>query len=319
MPMPIIDTQQQIAQIVTSHPVVLFMKGDRRMPQCGFSAAVVRILDELVPDYKTINVLADPAIREGVKQFSQWPTIPQLYIRGEFVGGSDIVRDLYGRGELHAMLGVTAQAVDVPAITITPSAVAAIQAAMADGGADEANASDNCLRLEITESFEHGLGFSAQEAGDVVVRMAGLTVLIDRASAKRASGVVIDFMQGPQGSGFKIDNPNAPAAAMPVKTITPAEVKTQMDSGAPLNLFDVRTAAEHATARIPGAQLVDDAVRARINSMDKDTMLVFHCHHGGRSQKAAESFAAQGFRNVYNMVGGIDRWSTEVDPSVPRY
>src|SRR5262249_40366325 len=80
-------TRKRIDQIVASDRVVLFMKGTREMPQCGFSAAVVQILDSLVPEYTTVDVLADPRIREGIKAYSSWPTIPQLYLGGEFVGG----------------------------------------------------------------------------------------------------------------------------------------------------------------------------------------------------------------------------------------
>ena len=90
------DVRQRIDAALASAPVVLFMKGSRRQPQCGFSATVVRILDELIPDYETVDVLADPAIREGIKAYSSWPTIPQLYVKGEFLGGCDIVKELYG-------------------------------------------------------------------------------------------------------------------------------------------------------------------------------------------------------------------------------
>lgn len=98
-------TRQRIDDLVKSDKVVLFMKGDRRMPQCGFSATVAQILDQLVPDYTTVNVLADPEIREGIKEYSSWPTIPQLYVNGEFQGGCDIVREMYETGELQKLLG----------------------------------------------------------------------------------------------------------------------------------------------------------------------------------------------------------------------
>src|SRR5687768_1701046 len=92
--MPLSDsTRNQLSQMIGSDRVVLFMKGNRGMPQCGFSATVVGILDELVPAYKTVDVLADPAVRDGIKELSNWPTIPQLYVGGEFVGGCDIVKD----------------------------------------------------------------------------------------------------------------------------------------------------------------------------------------------------------------------------------
>ena len=96
--------QQRIAQDVADYPVVLFMKGTPVFPQCGFSAAVVQILSHLGVKFKGIDVLADPEIRQAIKEFSNWPTIPQLYVKGEFVGGCDIVREMFESGELEQLL-----------------------------------------------------------------------------------------------------------------------------------------------------------------------------------------------------------------------
>lgn len=93
-----------IAHEIRENPVVLYMKGTAAQPQCGFSAAVVDILDTLGVGFRDINVLADPAVREGIKAFSDWPTIPQLYIAGEFIGGADIVREMHQTGELSDLL-----------------------------------------------------------------------------------------------------------------------------------------------------------------------------------------------------------------------
>jgi monothiol glutaredoxin len=98
------ETQTRIEDILKSSKVVLFMKGDRSSPQCGFSAQVVQMLDQLVPEYATVNVLEDPEIREGIKEYASWPTIPQLYVDGEFQGGCDIVREMYQNGELEKLL-----------------------------------------------------------------------------------------------------------------------------------------------------------------------------------------------------------------------
>jgi monothiol glutaredoxin len=94
----------RIGQLVSSTPVVLFMKGTPMFPQCGFSSTAVAILERLGVEFEGVDVLADPAIRQGVKEFSDWPTVPQLYIGGEFVGGSDIMMEMYQAGELSAML-----------------------------------------------------------------------------------------------------------------------------------------------------------------------------------------------------------------------
>lgn len=97
-------TAERIKEIITSNDVVLFMKGVPTAPQCGFSAAVVQILSQVRVPFRSVDVLADFEIREGIKAFSNWPTIPQLYIKGEFVGGCDIVREMFQSGELTAML-----------------------------------------------------------------------------------------------------------------------------------------------------------------------------------------------------------------------
>jgi monothiol glutaredoxin len=97
-------TAERIQGIIASSDVVLFMKGVPAAPQCGFSAAVVQILSKLAVPFRGVDVLADMEIREGIKTFSSWPTIPQLYIKGEFVGGCDIVREMFQAGELTALL-----------------------------------------------------------------------------------------------------------------------------------------------------------------------------------------------------------------------
>lgn len=96
--------QERIRNDVDSHPVVLFMKGTPVFPQCGFSAQVVQVLSLTGVKFKAFNVLEDDELRDGIKQFSQWPTIPQLYVKGEFVGGCDIVREMYQAGELKELL-----------------------------------------------------------------------------------------------------------------------------------------------------------------------------------------------------------------------
>ena len=100
------QTRSAIDNIVQSDKVVLFMKGNRQSPQCGFSATVVQILDHLLPEYTTVDVLSHPEIRDGIKEYSSWPTIPQLYIGGEFQGGCDIIREMAIAGELQEKLGL---------------------------------------------------------------------------------------------------------------------------------------------------------------------------------------------------------------------
>ena len=99
------DASKRIADLVQSNDVVLFMKGTALFPQCGFSSRAVAILDRLGVQYETVDVLQDPEIRQGIKAFSEWPTIPQLYVKGEFVGGSDIMMEMFESGELQQLVG----------------------------------------------------------------------------------------------------------------------------------------------------------------------------------------------------------------------
>jgi monothiol glutaredoxin len=311
--------RQQLNELVNAHPVVLFMKGNRQFPQCGFSAQVVQILNGLVPKYQTVNVLADPAIREGIKEFSQWPTIPQLYVRGQFVGGCDIVKDLHASGELRQVLAVAqdpapaasapapAAAGKLPSIRVSDAAARAFRGAAEDGAEQ--------LRLEISAEFAYDLYFAPPSAGDVEVVANGIAVRLDPASAGRAEGLSIDYVEGPTG-GFRIVSPSEPARVRPLK---PLELKQMLESANPPELFDVRTDQERAIASIAAARPLDAAGEARLASLDKSAPIVFHCHHGMRSQTAAERYLQQGYRNLYNLEGGIDGWSAEVDPQVPRY
>ncbi|MBP8806590.1 MAG: Grx4 family monothiol glutaredoxin [Kofleriaceae bacterium] len=304
------ELRQKIESMIASDAVVLFMKGSRSFPQCGFSAAVVQILDSMVPNYTTVNVLADPAIRDGIKAFSDWPTIPQLYVKGEFVGGSDIVRQMHASGELAGKLGDLAAPAAPPSVTVTARAAEILRGALADAGPGEV------IHLSVDARYEHGLDVGPREPGAATVESNGITVQVDAASARRAAGVVIDYVDGPSGAGFKIDNPNRPPA---VRAIGPKELASLLAKGEVKELFDVRTPRERATATIAGSVLLDDEVAARIATLDKATPLAFFCHHGGRSQNAAEHFLQQGFRTVYNLAGGIDAWAVQVDPSLPRY
>ena len=105
------DANSRISDLVTSNDVVLFMKGTPLFPQCGFSSRAIAILEHLGVNYDTVDVLQDQAVRQGIKTFSDWPTIPQLYVKGEFVGGSDIMMEMWEAGELHTLMaGIPARA-----------------------------------------------------------------------------------------------------------------------------------------------------------------------------------------------------------------
>ncbi len=304
------NVRQEIAELIGSGDVVLFMKGNRRQPQCGFSATVVGILDAMLPEYTTVDVLSAPHIREGIKTFSSWPTVPQLYVKGEFVGGCDIVQEMYGSGELFEALGLEPVASVQPRITVTPAAQRALAAAAAEhgGGGRE-------LHLSVDGDHQSHLSIAPRSRIDVEAICDGVVLLLDPISASRADGITIDVADTPNGQAFRVDNPNAPR----VRAMSVRELEAMIDAGDRFELLDVRTPEERAIASIPGAVLLNETEAARIESMPRDTPLVLHCHHGGRSQQAAEQFVALGFSKVWNVVGGIDAWSQEIDPEVPRY
>ncbi|MCG8420204.1 MAG: Grx4 family monothiol glutaredoxin [Proteobacteria bacterium] len=304
------DLRNKIDSIITSDDVVLFMKGNRTFPQCGFSATVVQILNTLVSEYTTVNVLTDPAIRQGIKDYSDWPTIPQLYVRGEFVGGCDIVREMFEAGELQKRLGTGQDAPTTVDITITDAAATALRQAL-----DEADEGD-CIHLSVDPSFQHGLDIGPKTDRSITVESNGLTIAVEPMSARKLDGTTIDYVDTPQMTGFKIDNPNRPPD---VQQIGAKELKAKLDAGEIQELIDVRTPEERSTAQIDGSKLLDDEIMQYLSQIDVKTPIAFYCHHGSRSQAAAEHFRDRGFRNVYNLIGGIDAWSAEVDSSIPRY
>jgi monothiol glutaredoxin len=286
------------------------MKGTRQFPQCGFSAQVVGILDELITSYETVDVLAEPAMRDGVKEFSSWPTIPQLYVDGQFVGGCDIVKEMHASGDLRKLLSAKGSKIVPPRITL--SARAALEIKNAAGNAD----SDEKLRIEVSPSFEHELYFDAQKETDLIVECGAIVILVAATSARRVDGIYIDFSDTKGGAGFKIDNPNEPPHVRPLSA---KELQARIDAGEPLHVFDVRPEVERKIAKIDRALALDPSGVDRLEELPKDAPIVFQCHHGIRSRAAAQEAIRRGFIRVYNLEGGIDAWSTDVDPTVPRY
>jgi monothiol glutaredoxin len=301
-------TRDRIESLLKSHRVVLFMKGTRYQPMCGFSAAAANTLNELLDDYHTVNVLEDPEIREGIKAYGDWPTIPQLYVEGELVGGADIIRQMYASGELHALFGAAAPDRTPPEITITDKAAEAIRQGTA-------NAQGLALHLEIGP--DHSAGFQLAPAGDhdIVATSNGIEVHFDPGSAQRARGIVIDWVSTVQGEGLSLKFPGA----QEVQSLSVQELRQRLADGSVV-LVDVRPAAGRAQAApLPQARVLEEEGYEALAALPKDTALAFICHHGMSSRGVAERFAAHGFSNVFNVEGGMDAWAAQVDPGVPRY
>ena len=299
----------RIETLLQSNRVVLFMKGAPDAPQCGFSAKAAGVLNALLPQgYAHVDVLSDPEIREGIKQYGNWPTIPQLYIDGELVGGSDIVEQMAGSGELHSALGLPAPDRSPPKLTITPPALEMLRGAIANAGEGYA------VQLDIDARHNARLQLAPVDPNAVAVEIEGVRVQTDWMQARRADGISIDWVDDERGRGLIVHNPHAPPA---VRTITPAETDARVRAGT-LRLVDVRPGEERALAAAPVAFDTFDNGLDALEALPRDTALAFLCHHAGRSQQAAEHFRGLGFREVYNVVGGIDAWA-DLNPAVAKY
>src|SRR5579871_68908 len=285
------ELKQSIDSLVSHHPVVLFMKGTRERPQCGFSKHVVAMLNELLGDYITVDILADSELREAIKVYSQWPTIPQLYINGEFIGGCDITLEMFKSGELQNLLNIP-KAVEAPLIKITDSALAALKQAQEDNDEGEA------IRISVAANFEHGLSFDQKTDSDFVISYHEVDIVIDPYSALRAHDLTIDYVANGLEAGFVFNNPNEPPA---VNELSVEGLKAWIDQGKDPMVIDVCPQAEWDQARISFAKPLDGFTADELSALKNDQPLVFHCHHGGRSKRVAESFRLKGFTNLHNL------------------
>jgi len=302
------STREQIETILQKDRVVLFMKGTPQAPMCGFSSKTVGLLDSILSNYASVDVLQDQEIREGIKEYGDWPTIPQLYIDGELVGGCDIVSSMFNNCELHEMLGIEPPDRTPPEVTITDAAAEKIREAMA--GHEGVG-----LHFAIDAGWQSQFSMAAAEGHEIKVEANGITLLFDLASAQRANGAVIDWTDTMQGEGLTIDLPQAPK---PVKQMSVEELRQALEENSVI-LIDVRGKDERALASLEAAKPMEGGLMQEIEAMPKDTALAFICHVGNRSQVAAEHLRKQGFSNVSNVAGGIEAWSKQIDPSVPTY
>ncbi|MEO7387733.1 MAG: rhodanese-like domain-containing protein, partial [Gammaproteobacteria bacterium] len=272
-------------------------------------AKTVAALDMLLSDYLAIDVLQDPEIRDGIKAYGNWPTIPQLYVDGELVGGSDIITEMFDSGELGNVLGLGEPTGQTPRIDIDATAAEIMSGALKDRPGDT-------IHLKINAGFDHSMSLGPIQDGAVDVSSGSISLQLDPWSATRADGLRISKMESLQGQGFRFDNPNAPP---PVKQMSVIELKAALDGGESLQLFDVRGEDERAMASLPAAKPWDESAMKLMDSLPTATRIVFHCHSGGRSQAMAERYRRRGYTNLHNLAGGIDAWSREIDPAIPRY
>ena len=197
---------------------------------------------------------------------------------------------------------------NTPTITLTAAAATALRDALADAG--------DVVRIEISPALEHDLSVGPPEHDDLRLEIDGVRFAIAASSVVRANGLTIDFLTTASGAGFKIDNPNPVIRVQPLTTLA---LSKWLEEKREFHMLDVRTSEERAIASIAGSILFDASEEGRMRTLPRDTTLVFQCHHGVRSRAAADYFVGLGFVNVFNLEGGIDAWSRDIDPSVARY
>lgn len=302
------ELRQRIDTLLNGNNVVLFMKGSPSQPSCGFSSKASGILNELLDHYTHVDVLADAEIREGIKVYGQWPTIPQLYVKGELIGGSDIIDQMFNSGELHQVLGVPAPVRITPALHITPAAAKAIRQAM------ENTEPGYALHLSVDARYQSQFQLKPLSGNEIMSEVEGIKVYFDLASAPRADGISIDWIEDARGSGLAIDNPNAPAK---VQSLSVEALNEDLQN---FVVIDVRPTHGREVATFPHPhEVLDEDSFERLAALPKDTRLAFLCHHGNSSRQAAEHFRHLGFTHIFNVEGGIDAWAEKIDNSLQRY
>ncbi len=302
------SVKSKIDNYVHGNKVVLFMKGTPQQPQCGFSAKTIAALDSLLPDYASVDVLEDSEIREGIKVYGNWPTIPQLYIDGELVGGCDIVLNMLNSGELHECLDLEPPDRTPPEITITEIAATQLKESMQGHEGIE-------LHFQVDANWNSQFNLAPAEGNEISTESNGVRILMDLATAQRARGAVIDWVSSIEGEGLAIDLPQAPP---PAKQMTVQELAKKLEADK-ITLVDIRGDDERSRAFIESAEILTREVMDKLEQMPKDSEIAFLCQHGNASQGAAEYFRKKGDTKISNVAGGVQAWAQEINTSLPAF
>lgn len=293
------QTKQAIEDLVSSNNCVLFMKGNPTHPQCGFSSNTVGILKELLgEDFSYCNVLEDSEIREGIKEYGNWPTIPQLYINKELVGGNDIVTEMFNTGELHTLLGLPQPTREPASISISEKAAENIKKGLEDIGS-------NVLMLSIDGQYNTRFSIEEPKGYEAVSQVGDIKIYMDVGTAKRANGIEIDWVEDLQGAGLVIKNPNEPKA---INQLSCDELRTGLEAHTFKHVYDVRSEPQFASQSIEGSKRLNKENMKAIEELDRNTPLVFVCAVGNTSQGACDYYRKKGYTNVNNLVGGVTAW-----------
>lgn len=297
------NINQRIEQLLEQHSVLLFMKGSPQSPMCGFSANTVKIIKELLnDDFSYFNVLEDNEMREGIKVYGQWPTIPQLYINKELIGGNDIITEMYHTGELQDLLGLEKPEKNPPQISISEKAKQHIKESLQ-------NVENDKLFLSIDEEFNTQFSLEIPKGYEIICQFEGFNIYMNIGTAKRAEGIEIAWVDELEGSGLRIKNPNEPPQ---VNQISVQQYRQWLSSDKENpKVYDVRTEENFKQGTVDSATRLDNEAIAEIEKMPKDTALLFVCQIGQSSMGAAEFFRKKGFTNIYNLIGGYNAWNNK--------
>ncbi len=285
-----VTPNEQVEAAISSDDVVVFMKGTREAPSCGFSAQIVEVLNHLLPNYSTFDVRNDPLLRQAVKSRSGWPTFPQLYIRGEFVGGSDIAKELFVTGELAARLGLARTELPDPELRVSRPALDAL----------ERLAAGEPIRLELDAQGDANLSVSTKQPSDIEIPVERVRFVLDVLTASRVDGLRIDYVSEP--GGFVLTRPTTVGLSAPQV----AEMLAS-EQNAPL-LVDCRTLAEFRQATLPKAEHLTRDLLHSLSTGAEGRRVVFFCRNGNRAQNVAEHFSIMWAKPALYLKGGLEGW-----------
>lgn len=289
--------------------VVLFMKGQLLMLQCGFLVKVVGVLQDLGVEFVYVNVLVDQEICEGIKVYGDWLIILQLYIDGELVGGSDIVLQMVVSGELSSVLGLVVLDCILLSIIVILVVVEMFKGVLVD-------VLGVVLQLFIDVGFQLNFQFVLYDEGVIVVEFNGLCVQFDLVSVCCVNGIIIDWVDDIRGKGLVIDNLNVFKL---VQEISVCDVDDLVCVGN-IILVDV-CLVDECEIVVVGVlfKIFDGNGCVVLEVLLKDIVLVFMCYYGGCSVQVVEQFCVLGFIKVFNVIGGINVWLEDVDNGVLKY
>lgn len=253
-----------------------------------------------------VDIEQDDQLR-GLLQAPQATThLPILCADGRIIGAGDPLLDLIDSGQLEALLREPLSATQ-PQIAVSPAALAVWQGALG-------SPSEDVIRISVSSAFEHELGVDSLHPDDLLFDIGGVRVALDPASALRANGLAIDWVEEGEVRGFRINNPSQPSTSHEIDCETLSQV---LEADTTPLIIDVRTPDEHQREHIAPSRLLDSGLVDALGLLDRRTPLLFYCDNGRRSQRAAQRYVEQGFSNVAVLKGGLNAWKLHLANAQP--